>query len=169
MQRGRCHWSRALCCALWQVSGRACSCKKDPCYTGHPCYGQLTTVKIWYPLISVTCITGSGVQRVTLAMSPNHIQSVFNLTLDIHVMVNWQLSKYGIRWSVLHVSRARVYNLLNWSVLKLSACRWYCFSVDPRLRSIFSGRIPFAYFLNIGTLNVHELFWMLQCNFNASV
>ena len=22
---------------------------------------------------------------------------------------------------------------------------------------------------NIGTLNVHELFWMLQCNFNASV
>ena len=23
----RCHWSRALC----QVSGRACSCKKDPC------------------------------------------------------------------------------------------------------------------------------------------
>ena len=25
--RCRCHWSRALC----QVSGRACSCKKDPC------------------------------------------------------------------------------------------------------------------------------------------
>ena len=22
---------------------------------------------------------------------------------------------------------------------------------------------------NIGTLNVHELFWMLQCNFDASV
>ena len=28
MHHGRCHWSRALC----QVSGRACSCKKDPCY-----------------------------------------------------------------------------------------------------------------------------------------
>ena len=28
MQHGRCHWSRAL----WQISGRACSCKKDPCY-----------------------------------------------------------------------------------------------------------------------------------------
>ena len=27
MQHGRCHWTRALC----QVSGRACSCKKDPC------------------------------------------------------------------------------------------------------------------------------------------
>ena len=27
MHHGRCHWSRALC----QVSGRACSCKKDPC------------------------------------------------------------------------------------------------------------------------------------------
>ena len=27
MHDGRCHWSRALC----QVSGRACSCKKDPC------------------------------------------------------------------------------------------------------------------------------------------
>ena len=22
---------------------------------------------------------------------------------------------------------------------------------------------------NIGTLNVHELFWMLQCNYNTSV
>ena len=22
--------------------------------------------------------------------------------------------------------------------------------------------------INIGRLNVHELFWMLQCNFNAS-
>ena len=31
MQHGRCHWSRTLCCALWQVSGRACSCRKDPC------------------------------------------------------------------------------------------------------------------------------------------
>ena len=27
MHHGRCYWSRALC----QVSGRACSCKKDPC------------------------------------------------------------------------------------------------------------------------------------------
>ena len=27
MQHGCCHWSRAL----WQVSSRACSCKKDPC------------------------------------------------------------------------------------------------------------------------------------------
>ena len=27
MHHGRCHWSRALC----QVSGRACSCKKDAC------------------------------------------------------------------------------------------------------------------------------------------
>ena len=26
--------------------------------------------------------------NVTLAMSPNHMQSVFNLTLDIHAMVN---------------------------------------------------------------------------------
>ena len=28
MYHGRCHWSRALC----RVSGRACSCKKRPCY-----------------------------------------------------------------------------------------------------------------------------------------
>ena len=28
MHHGRCHWSRALC----RVSGRACSCKKRPCY-----------------------------------------------------------------------------------------------------------------------------------------
>ena len=85
--------------------------------------------------------------NVTLAMSPNQMQSVFNLTLDIHAMVNWQLSKQGNCWPVLHVSRAQVYNLFNWSVLKLSAGRWYCFSVDPRLRSIFFGKNSVCYFL----------------------
>ena len=33
---------------------------------GHPCYGQLTAVKIGYALTSVTCITGSGVQLISL-------------------------------------------------------------------------------------------------------
>ena len=41
MHHGRCHWSRALC----QVSGRACSCKKDPCWRGlvseFYCYDRL--------------------------------------------------------------------------------------------------------------------------------
>ena len=85
--------------------------------------------------------------NVTLATSPNHMQSVFNLTLDIHVMVNWQLSKQSNCWPVLHVSRAQVYNLFKWRVLKLSAGRWYCFSVDPRLRSIFFGKNSVCYSL----------------------
>ena len=31
------------------------------------------------------------------------------------------------------------------------------------------GQKPRGLELNIGTLNVHELFWMLQCNYNTSV
>ena len=35
--------------------------------------------------------------RALLALCPRHIQSVFDLIVDIHVMVNLQLSKKGIR------------------------------------------------------------------------
>ena len=39
----------------------------------------------------------------SLARNPRHIISVFNLVLEIHVMINWQLSKTtSIRWAVSH-------------------------------------------------------------------
>ena len=46
-------------------------------------------------------VSGCKMARL-LAWSPRHIPSLFNLVLDIHVMVKWQLSKKGIRWSVPH-------------------------------------------------------------------
>ena len=36
------------------------------------------------------------------------VQSVFNLIADIQLMVKWQLSKKGIRWSVSHDCIARL-------------------------------------------------------------
>ena len=39
----------------------------------------------------------------SLARNPRHIISVFNLVLEIDVMINWQLSKTtSIRWAVSH-------------------------------------------------------------------
>ena len=84
--------------------------------------------------------------NVTLAMSPNHIQSVFNLTLDIHVTINWQPSKYGIRWPVLHISRAQVYNSFNSSVLKLSLAAGLFFSWSLAQVNFF-GKNSVCYFL----------------------
>ena len=40
--------------------------------------------------------------RALLARCQRHIQPVFNLIVDIPVMVNWQLSKKGIRWPLPH-------------------------------------------------------------------
>ena len=61
--------------------------------------------------------------RALLALCPRHIQSVFDLIVDIHVMVNWQLSKKVFAdQNHMTVSRAQVYNPLKWRVfLKLSA------------------------------------------------
>ena len=36
------------------------------------------------------------------------VQSMFNLIADIQLMVKWQLSKKGIRWSVSHDCIARL-------------------------------------------------------------
>ena len=48
------------------------------------CIHEMTTSSV------CSCVRPSMLANVNvaLAMSPNHIQSVFNLTLDIHVMVN---------------------------------------------------------------------------------
>ena len=75
-----------------------------------------------------------------LARCPRHIQSVFNLIVDILrnilVMVNWQLSKrVSVDQCHLTLSPALVYNSLRWRViLKLSADQLLVY-VDCRLRS----------------------------------
>ena len=59
--------------------------------------------------------------QALLARCPKHILSVFNLIVDIHVMVNWQLSKrVSIDQCHMTVSQGQVYNSLRWPVfLKL--------------------------------------------------
>ena len=79
--------------------------------------------------------------RALLARCPRHIQSVFNLIvdilMDIHVMVNWQLSKrVSADQYHLAVLQAQVYYSLRWCVfLKLSADQLLVL-IDCRLRSI---------------------------------
>ena len=59
MQHGRCHCSRAI----WQVSGRACSCKKDPCFLAHsmeeflPCFPTVRGRITWRDIV---CMCGSS-------------------------------------------------------------------------------------------------------------
>ena len=81
-----------------------------------------------------------------LARYPMHIQSVFNLIvdilMDIHVMVNWQLSK-RVSADPCHmtVSQAQVYNSFRWHVfVKLSTNQFLVLN-DRRLRSIMKRPI----------------------------
>ena len=66
--------------------------------------------------------------------------SHWHVLLDIHVMVNWQLSKKGICWSVLHNF------VTGWGVQLMFLSfplNSYWFLIDRRLRPIFSGGIQF--------------------------
>ena len=63
----------------------------------------------------------SSNDRALLARCPRHIQSVFNfivdIPMDIHIMVNWQLSKRASAVQChMTVSWAQVYNSLRWRV-----------------------------------------------------
>ena len=66
--------------------------------------------------------------------------SHWQVLLAIHVMVNWQLSKKGICWSVLH-------DFVTGSGVQLIFLSFplnsYWFLIDRRLRPIFSGGIQF--------------------------
>ena len=74
-----------------------------------------------------------------LAESPRHIRFLCKtLVIDVHVMVNWRLSK-KVSADKCHmtVSRAQVYNSSRWR---------YWFSIDLGLRSIFfKVEIQFAF------------------------
>ena len=81
-----------------------------------------------------------------LARYPMHIQSVFDLIVDIlmdtHFMVNWQLSK-RVSADPCHmtVSQAQVYNSFRWHVfLKLSTNQFLVLN-GRRLRSIMKRPI----------------------------
>ena len=81
-----------------------------------------------------------------LARYPMHVQSVFKLIvdilMDIHVMVNWQLStRVSADPCHMTVSQAQVYNSFRWHVfVKLSANQSLVLN-DRRLRSIMKRPI----------------------------
>ena len=64
--------------------------------------------------------------RALLARCARHIKSVFNLIVNIHVMVNWQLSnvkRVSADQCHMTVSGAQVYNSLRWIQLR---CFFFC-------------------------------------------
>ena len=81
-----------------------------------------------------------------LARYPMHVQSVFKLIvdilMDIHVMVNWQLStRVSADPCHMTISQAQVYNSFRWHVfVKLSANQSLVLN-DRRLRSIMKRPI----------------------------
>ena len=81
-----------------------------------------------------------------LARYPMHVQSVFKLIvdilMDIHVMVNWQLStRVSADPCHMTISQAQVYNSFRWHVfVKLSANQLLVLN-DCRLRSIMKRPI----------------------------
>ena len=65
-------------------------------------------------------VSGCKMARL-LAWSPRHIPSLFNLVLDIHVMVKWQ-KRVSADQCHMNVSRPHVYILLRWRIFKV--IRW---------------------------------------------
>ena len=63
--------------------------------------------------------------EMTLFSLSGSLQPTFNLMIDVHVMVNWQLSEKGICWPVAHDrATGSSFNFLRSSV----ACENICFS-----------------------------------------
>ena len=50
------------------------------------------------PVHPSVCISGKPIWNVTFSSWYGSLKHVFNLLIDIHIMVNWQLSSLGISW-----------------------------------------------------------------------
>ena len=61
-------------------------------------YHMPTKVRVFWLAAKLANVSCNG--RALFARCPRHIQSVFNLIVDIHVMVNWQLWKRYLLTSV---------------------------------------------------------------------
>ena len=74
-------------------------------------YHMPTKVRVFWLAAKLANVSCNG--RALFARCPRHIQSVFNLIVDIHVMVNWQLWKrVSADQCHMSVSRAQVYYAL---------------------------------------------------------
>ena len=87
-----------------------------------------------------------------LARSPRYILSVFNLVLDIHVMVNWQLSKKGIRWPVFRDYIAGL------GIQLIEATYFLKLSADQFL--FFNWLLAQVHFLKWNSLSVYGKSWI---------
>ena len=106
MQHGRCHWSRALC----QVSGRACSCKKDPCCLCHSrvvgSYLVLLFISILM-FLSPTSLQPSRFLRplYPLARAHKYAASIFCIVFYVLQIPGWQIVQFTC---IINITMARL-------------------------------------------------------------
>ena len=69
---------------------------------GYLCIWEILVVRWLYavhtPVHPSVCTTGKPIWNVTFCSWCGSLKHVFNLLIDIHIMVNWQLSSLGISW-----------------------------------------------------------------------
>ena len=67
---------------------------------GYLCIWEILVVRWLYavhtPVHPSVCTTGKPIWNVTFSSWCGSLKHVFNLLIDIHIMVNWQLSSLGI-------------------------------------------------------------------------
>ena len=111
-------------------------------------YYMATKVRVFWlaaKLAKVSCN-----DRALVARCPRHIQCVFNLIVDIHVMVNWQRWKrVSADQCHMFVSRAQVYNSLKW-LFFLKLC-------TDQLLLLIDRRLNFLRCYTFRALNGHLL------------
>ena len=80
------------------------ACSRAPCggKIGYLCIWEILVVRWLYavhtPVHPSVCTTGKPIWNVTFSRWCGSLKHVFNLLIDIHIMVNWQLSSLGISW-----------------------------------------------------------------------
>ena len=81
------------------------------------------------PVHPSVCTTGKPIWNVTFSSWYGSLKHVFNLLIDIHFMVNWQLSNLGIRWPESNECLAGIgANSSRSLVIKLSAAQLLAFN-----------------------------------------
>ena len=79
---------------------------------------------MWPPVLPSVRANDNQCEMTLFSLSGS-LQPTFNLMIDVHVMVNWQLSEKGICWPVAHDrATGSSFNFLRSSV----ACENICFS-----------------------------------------
>ena len=99
---------------------------------------------------------------------PKYVKSVFNLIVDIHAMVNWQLSKKGLLTSVTWLYHGLkctthwgdvFFKVIHWPIFGFnywSQAQVQYFSLSKKVSCGFNCQVSFQF-------NEHDLKWPLAC------